>query len=93
MKYLRKILLNKVRSHLKEVRANAWTYYNYRQQKSMRSNLQLFKVLSIIQDKMKLNKFHAMSKLKEVFYSLEKQDSGMKSTSCVKDCHTSSTAA
>jgi hypothetical protein len=27
-KYLRKILLGKVRQHFKEVKANAWHYYN-----------------------------------------------------------------
>ena len=27
-KYLRKILMGKVRQHFKEVKANAWHYYN-----------------------------------------------------------------
>lgn len=31
VKYLRKILQNKLRSNFKDLKANAWTYYNYRQ--------------------------------------------------------------
>jgi hypothetical protein len=65
VRYLRKILLTKLRSHLKEVKANSWTYYNQRQQKRLRSNLQLFKVMSMVQDKMKTDKFFALNKLKE----------------------------
>lgn len=35
----------------------------------MKSNLMLFKVLSLLNEKMKSNKFQAMSKLKEAYYS------------------------
>lgn len=65
MRLLKKLLQNKVRSHWKDLRANAWTYYNFRAQKRLRSNLQLFKVLSLVQDKMKASKFYALSKIKE----------------------------
>ena len=65
VKYLRKILMNKVRQNFKDLKANAWTYYNQREQKKLKSKLQLFKVLCMIQDKMKGEKFQAMSKIKE----------------------------
>lgn len=29
-KLLKKLLLDKMRSHMKEMKANVWTYYNYR---------------------------------------------------------------
>lgn len=64
-------MVTKMRSYMKEMKANAWTYYNYRQQKKMKSNLQLFKVLSLVQDKMKNHKFFAFSKIKERSYVLQ----------------------
>ena len=51
---------------MKEVQAGSWTYQNYRQQKKLRSNLQLFKVLSMVQDKIRATKFVAMARIKEV---------------------------
>jgi len=41
----------KLRDNFQDLKANAWTYYNYRLQKKMRTNMQLFKVLSMLQDK------------------------------------------
>ena len=87
VKYLRKILQNKLRSNFKDLKANAWTYYNYRQQKRMKSNLMLFKVLSLLNEKMKSNKFQAMSKLKEAFYSQRLENSQSSKTNISSGGH------
>ena len=59
-KLLKKLLSNKMRENFHEVKVNAWKYYNYRTQKKLRTNMQLFKVLSMIQDKMKTQKLNAL---------------------------------
>jgi hypothetical protein len=62
VRLLKKVLVNKVREHFKQIRG---TYCNHKQQKKMRATMQLFKVVSMLQEKMKHNKMFAILKIKE----------------------------
>jgi hypothetical protein len=62
VRLLKKVLVNKCREHFKQIRG---TYCNHKQQKKMRATMQLFKVVSMLQEKMKHNKMFAVLKIKE----------------------------
>ena len=47
------------------MRTNAWTILNQKQQQKMKATMQLFKVMSMIQEKMKNQKMSGISKIKE----------------------------
>ena len=64
VRLLKKVLVNKFRDHFKQIKG---TYCNHKQQKKMRATMQLFKVVSMLQEKMKQNKMVAVLKIKEVF--------------------------
>ncbi len=64
VRLLKKVLMNKCREHFKQIRGNAWAYYNHRQQKKMKATMQLFKVMSMLQEKIKLDKMVAVAKIK-----------------------------
>ena len=65
VKLLRKFLNSKLRDNFQQIKANALHYQNYRTQKKLRANMQLFKVASILQDKLKSNKFSAFANIRE----------------------------
>lgn len=55
--------MGKLRTHFKDLKANAWHYHNQREQAKLKKRLQLFKVLSIVQDKMKRDKYFALMRI------------------------------
>ncbi len=65
MKFLRKIIVTKLRAVMKDMKANSWAYSTHRQQQKLKKRLSLFKVMSMIQDKIKGSKYAALSKIKE----------------------------
>ena len=58
--------MNKFRENFKQLRVNAWQNLNQRQQNKMKATMQLFKVMSMIQEKMRHQKVTAVNKIKEV---------------------------